>query len=488
MGAIVAVKLKTNRDATETALTMLEAFTIQKAESYGIASSRKVHGERTVEQLRRHELNSSTIIGYAFTRTVGQDEPQPIESEDVTVAFDGRIYPAETHTSDAQVFCSYLLRNMQGGALRFIKEATGDFAFVIADSDRLLAGRDPLGVRPLYFGENQSLSALASEKKALWAIGIESLKSFPPGNMGIVGKTGLTFQQAKKTIHQKPKRMTLESAAQKLQVLLEQAVHERTDRLAEVAVAFSGGLDSSVIALLAKRSRANVRLIHVSLKDQRETKHAEAAAEMLGLPLRVRTFDEKGVAETLPAVLRAIEEPNPVKVSIGVPIYWAAQEVARASCRIMLAGQGGDELFAGYRRYVTQLVEEGKQAVESGILMDITMMYENNFERDFKICSSLGVELSLPFAARRIVEFALELPVELKIEPFDDTLRKIVLRHAARSLGLPEAMAERPKKAVQYATGVNNALKKLADHEGLTVKDYVRNAFQSAMKGIMPHA
>jgi asparagine synthase (glutamine-hydrolysing) len=90
--------------------------------------------------------------------------------------------------------------------------------------------------------------------------------------------------------------------------------------------------------------------------------------------------------------------------------------------------------------------------------------------------------MRLPFAAYEIADFALKLPVELKIQPSTDTLRKLVLRKVAHNLGLSKAIVERPKKAVQYATGVSSALRKLAKRKHLTLEEYTRNAFQNTLK------
>lgn len=489
MGVIVAVRQKNNEDATETALTMLRTTSRNNVEFYGIASSRSIQMKENFRQLNTLRLGSSAIIGYAFTRILKEDKPQPLRTKDATVAFDGRTYPTDTQCSDARVFTQRLPeKNKECVALKFIREAEGDFSFAIAEPERLIVGRDTLGVRPLYYGENKAFAAVASERKTLWSVGIESVHSFPPGNVAIVNESGFNFRLAKQPTHSRPKRLSMKTAAQRLQILLERAVRERLRPLREVAVAFSGGLDSGIIAFLSKNSRANVQLIHVSLKDQLETEHARAAAEELKLPIQVWTYNEEDVSRTLPAVLRAIEEPDPVKASIGVPIYWASEQAAKMNLRVMLAGQGGDELFAGYRRYVDQFVNEGSEAASATVFNDILQMHETNLERDFKICNSLGVELRLPFTAWQIVKFAVDLPLELKIQPFDDTLRKLVLRQAAHNLKLPESMVNRPKKAVQYTTGVNTVLKKLANKNGLTVKKYVQKIFRITMKGITPHA
>jgi asparagine synthase (glutamine-hydrolysing) len=83
----------------------------------------------------------------------------------------------------------------------------------------------------------------------------------------------------------------------------------------------------------------------------------------------------------------------------------------------------------------------------------------------------------VPFGAYQIAEFALALPVELKIEKRADTLRKLVLRKTAENMGLPPSVTEKPKKAVQYSTGINNALKKIAKKQKTTTAEYVKKLF-----------
>jgi asparagine synthase (glutamine-hydrolysing) len=274
----------------------------------------------------------------------------------------------------------------------------------------------------------------------------------------------------------------MQAAAKELQTLLKHSVKERVSGLKEVAVAFSGGLDSSIIAFLAKNSGLNVHLIHVSLENQPEIEYAKKAAEELKLPIHVYLYNEEDVEGVLPDVLWLIEEPDPVKTGIGIPVYWAAEKTAEMKIKVMLAGQGADELFGGYKRYINDYSRYGNEKVEETILNDILSMYETNFERDFKICNFHNVELRLPFATYQIAKFAMDLPLELKLETQGSALRKLVLRRVAEKLGLPQFIAEKPKRAIQYTTGINKTLKKLAKRKGLSIKEYVQKMFQTVLK------
>jgi asparagine synthase (glutamine-hydrolysing) len=406
------------------------------------------------------------------------DEQRRVSLGDVTVFFDGRIYSPTSDASGTEIIAEKLQQADHVKASEtFLKEVEGDFAFIITEPERIIAVRDPVGVQPLYYGENRTVAALALNRKALWKLGIDEARSFPPGHFAVVSRDGFKFKPVKTLVYSEPKQVTMQEAAETLQELLEQAVRVRVSGVKDVAVAFSGGLDSSVVAFLAKKWSVNVQLIHASLENQPETEAAMDAAEKLDLPLQVHLFKESDVETVLPKVVDNIEEPDPIKASIGVPFYWTAEKTAEAGFKVLLAGQGADELFGGYQRYVNEYLLHGEEAVRKAMFDDVVGIHESNLERDVKICSFHDVELRVPFGSYKLAEFAMSLPVELKIEKRADTLRKLVLRKAAENMGLPTSVTEKPKKAVQYSTGINNALKKIAKKQNATLAEYVKKLF-----------
>jgi len=481
MGTIIALVNKKGENATEAAVAMLKILRHRSLEAYGIASPTIVKIEKSIEALQNQNVNSPVVVGHAFSKIFSWDKPQPISLEDATLVFDGRIYPTAIEIFDAEAVAKKLQQNHEE-VKTIIKETNGDFAFAVAEPERIIAGRDVMGIRPFYFGENMDFAALASERKALWRIGIKIVKSFPPGYVVLVDRNGFKFSLVKTLSYSKAKQMTMQVAAKKLQKLLQQSMKERVSGLKEVAVAFSGGLDSSIIAYLTKNLGVAVHLIYVSLRNQPEIEHAKKAAEELELPINVHLYDEEDVEKVLSMVLWLIEEPEPIKTSIGIPFYWTAEKTAKMNFKVMLAGQGADELFGGYKRYVSDYLRCGSEKVQKTIFKDTIKMHETNFERDFKICNFHNVELRLPFAAYQIAKFATDLPVELKMEKRENGLRKLVLRRAAENLGLPQSIVKKPKRAMQYTTGVDKTLKKLSNKAGLSLKEYLQKAFYTVSK------
>jgi asparagine synthase (glutamine-hydrolysing) len=480
MGAIIAVINKKDENAAETAVAMLKMLKHKDVEAFGVASPTTVKIEKSVEALQNQNIKSPVVIGHALSGIFKSDKPQPIRLDDAMLVFEGRIYPTRIEISDAELAAEKIQQPHEEALKNLISESEGCFAFAVAEPEKIIAGRDVMGLHPFYYGENMNFAALASECKALWKIGIKTVNSFPPGHIALADKNGFKFKLVKTLVSPREKQITMQTAAKELQTLLQHSVRERVLGLKEVAVAFSGGLDSSLIAFLAKNSGANVHLFYVSLENQPETEYAKRAAEELKLPIHVYLYAEEDVGKALPRILWLIEEPDSVKTSIGIPFYWTAEKASEMNLKVMLAGQGADELFGGYKRYINDYLSYGKEKVLETMFSDIGRMYETNFERDYKICNFHGVELRLPFAQYQMAKFAAELPLELKIEMKDYGLRKLVLRQVAENLGLPQFIVKKPKRAMQYATGVNKALKKLSKREKLPMKEYLQKTFQTA--------
>jgi asparagine synthase (glutamine-hydrolysing) len=487
MGAIIAVLDKKGKNATKKAVEMLRILNLKKAEVFGLASPSMQEIRKTVDAFKNLNMDLHIVIGQVFSKILSSDKPQTAKLKNAAMFLNGRIYSPNGETFDVEALAKKSRRNCEELAQHLIKEVEGDFTFVIAENTRLAAGRDPSGCRPLYYGENKNLVALASERKALWRIGIEKTESFPPGHSAVADENGFRFKPVKTLVCSAPKKISMQAATEKLQKLLQKSTQKRLLGLKEVVVAFSGGLDSSIIAVLAENAGANVTLLHASLADQPEIQHAKRTAEKLKLPIQVYQYSENDVENVLQNVLRLIEEPDAVKTSIGIPFYWIAEKAAEKGFNVMLAGQGADELFGGYKRYVGSYVQRGIEKTRRAIFNDVVRLYETNLERDFKICNYHGVELRLPFATPEIAEFATALPLKLKLDPMPTTLRKLVLRQVAKNLGLPNFVVNKPKKAIQYTTGVSNALKKIAKRNRSTVKEYLQNLFQSTCKKMVLH-
>jgi len=476
LGAIAAAVKRKGENAVPTVLSMLKRLKHRGTDAHGVATPNLTRTANSIEQITIIGMSSNGALGHNLSRILLEDRPQPVLGADFTLAFDGRLFPASS-VSDIDAILSMLASDPQKNASCIIKKLKGSYAFAIACQDKVIAGRDTLGTTPLYYGKNETTSAIASERKALWAIGIRDAESFPPGNLGLMTIHGFTFQPIETITQPSLKPTDMKTAEKQLQTLLSESMKERLSDTRKTAVAFSGGLDSSLVAMLARICGLEVQLITVGLDYQRELHHARAAAKALELPLHIQTYTKEDVKQTLPKILWLIEEPDVTKVGVAIPIYWTAEIASKLGFHILLAGQGADELFGGYQRYLRDYAA-GNDVVRDSMYHDVTTSHEKNFQRDNQACSFHKVELRLPFADQNVVNFSLMVPIHLKIESPEDHLRKRILRLTAQNLGMPPFIVNRRKKAVQYATGVNKALRRLARRENLTLREYVRRIFR----------
>lgn len=479
MGALVAAVNKAGENVVPTVVAMLRELKHRGNSGHGVATPDLVTSAKRFEELNVNKLSSSVALGHNLSCILPRDQMQPVQGDGFTVVFEGRLFPSPNPPDLPEVneIVEKLGSNPLRNASSIIEKLEGSYVFALADSNKIVAGRDVFGATPLYYGDNDTVCAVASERKALWKIGVEDVWSFPPGQLAVIDAHGFSFYPVKMLRMPPKETVGMETAARALQLLLLESTRKRVSDLEAVAVAFSGGVDSSVVAVLAENAGLNVQLVSVGLEDQREVLFTEEAAEALGLPLRLQTYTVSELEETLAEVLWLIEEPNPVNACIAVPFFWLAETTSKLGYPVLLAGQGADELFGGYQRYLTEYSRSGAEAVEQKMFHDIENAYRTNFQRDNQTCSYHGVELRLPFIDREVVDFVLRLPLRLKIDSVEDRLRKRVLRRAARNLEIPSFVADKPKKAVQYTTGVTKALQRLAKDEGLTLREYVKKAF-----------
>ncbi|RLI47644.1 hypothetical protein DRO69_00020 [Candidatus Bathyarchaeota archaeon] len=477
MGAIAVAVDKTGENVVPTVVLMLKELTHRGADVHGVATPNSVRRAKKIEEISIENINSSVALGHNLSRILSNDRPQPVLGDDFALVFEGRLFPSP-NLSEVDQILEQLKGNLWKNAEDILTELDGSYVFAIVQSNKAIVGRDSIGAIPLYYGENETLCAAASERKALWTLGIKNVRSFPPGNLAVMNAHGFTFHSIKTVMQPPVKPMELGMAAERLQELLLNSTKERVSNLENVAIAFSGGLDSSVIAALAKTCGAEVHLVSVGLEDHSEISHVKAAAEALELPLHLQTYMLEDVKRVLPKVLWLIEEPDVVKANIAIPFYWTAEVTSKLGCKVLLVGQGSDELFGGYQRYLRIYSQYGAAKVRDVMYRDVVLSYETNLQRDNQVCSFHGVELRFPFLDHEVVCFSLSLPVSLKIECAENSLRKKVLRRVAQNLGIPSFITNKPKRAIQYTTGVNKALRKLAREEGLSLRGYVKKSFR----------
>jgi asparagine synthase (glutamine-hydrolysing) len=437
--------------------------------NYGIITSSKTLLSKDLPTDANSKLNSSFAIGFLFSKNSANISQKYYHNND-TVFF-----------SDGILSLDQIEKKVDHDNIEFAKQListkSGPFVFFIIKNNSQIIGRDALGIQPLYFGQTKKFFAFASNRQILWNMQIGDAKFFPPGEICIPSKSNLQFEQAKKFVQSSSISIDMENASKELFNLLNNSIKNNLKGLDKCAIAFSGGLDSTLVALLAKKYIVNLKLIHVSISNNPEIEIAKETAKILKIPIKTCEYKKSDVEDTVSKVIKIIEEPDPIKVSIGIPFFWTAQQTKALGFNTLMAGQGADELFGGYKRYLDNYLLINKKAVMNQMFVDIINMHENNLSRDIKLCNYNGINLLCPFLSIKLIEFAIKLPLELKLEKKVSSLRKLVLRQVALNLGLPSSIVEKSKKAIQYSTGVNTILKKVARNHKQTLSQYIKSKF-----------
>jgi asparagine synthase (glutamine-hydrolysing) len=410
--------------------------------------------------------NAGWAIGCA---SIDDLEKHFIESAKCTISFDGSFFQRQ---NPVRFVHKCLASRTTRGAVHELMSEPGEYAALGLIRGKMFAFRDPNGLKPLYYGECLRVTAFASERKALWRIGFRDVKRVLPGQLVSVDERGIRSTSLVQTVRTSERSMTFDAARLRLTRFLRRSVRRITRTIDRVAVAFSGGLDSAVTAVLAK-NECEVELVSVGLAGSAEISTVEKYAREIDLPVRITEFDPNSLEEYVRRVIWLIEEPNLMKVSVAVPIHWAAQEAARRGFTVMLCGQGSDELFGGYYKYARILDADGRRALVEALDQSVIDSAQVNYERDEQATAPFGVELRTPYADLDLIRFSLTIPSEYKVRPHNDLIRKWILRSVAADLGLPSDIAGRRKKAIQHGTGVESAIRKIAKTRNMTVESYL---------------
>jgi asparagine synthase (glutamine-hydrolysing) len=220
----------------------------------------------------------------------------------------------------------------------------------------------------------------------------------------------------------------------------------------KVAVSFSGGIDSTIIATIARR-HADVELFSAGVEGSPDLEYAEQAASRMKLPLNKIIIDERVAMESYAKVYGQLPLDF-LKVEILVPVHMIAAAARARGHNVVLFGSAAEELFAGYERYYSYQ-EEGKDL--HAILKD---EFKTLPQRDIgwikKVCRKQGIEARFPYYNRNVSDLMFSVPIEERMD--DRVLKKGILREAGKILGVPELVLTRKKKAMQYGSGVHKML------------------------------
>jgi len=252
---------------------------------------------------------------------------------------------------------------------------------------------------------------------------------------------------------------------QKAKFIVKEAVIEAVKKRIpdeRFGVLFSGGVDSSLIALICKQLKAAFTCYTVGLENSSDVEQAKKVAEFFDFKLKTRILS---IEEAEKIIKKAVETVGPNVVKVGVAsVVIAAKEIADE--KIFFSGLGSEEIFAGYERHLKA------KDVNEECWNGLKQMRERDLTRDVAVAKAMNFELRTPFLDKELIRVAMQLPGRFKLNKDN----KLILREAAEEIGLGD-FAWRKKKAAQYGSRFDKAIEKLAKREKLSKSEYLKKLF-----------
>lgn len=487
MCSIVGLISKNNEEVGKKIVKMLQATQHRGHDSAGICVNGKNIIAKELQNIDVSQLKGD--IGIGNTRLSIIDDvngAQPMEGYyDDFFVFNGEIYNFESlreemdghafrfaSSSDTEIILRMFEENFKENRLDVAVKKTmgkldGMYSIAIFLKDKIILLRDPIGIKPLYIVDNKEIFGFSSERKAFWTIGVFSnIAPLNPGAFVIANKNGYKLYKGVELRKKSVINISIENATNHLLSLLYMSIEKRINYPA-IGILFSGGLDSSILAKISSDLGAKVVLYCSGVKDSEDVKNAKEVSEILNLPLRISELTYEIIEEYLPKILYSIEESDLMNLAIAIPIFFSTKLAKEEGIRVMLSGQGADEIFGGYKRYERIMLNEGYTKLRKELERDVSNIWAKNLQRDDAASMANAVEVRFPFLDTDFLKYSVGLPPEFKIiKDGAITSRKHILRLIAKEIGLPESIISRPKVAAQFGSSSQKIIEKIAENKG----------------------
>jgi asparagine synthase (glutamine-hydrolysing) len=372
-------------------------------------------------------------------------------------------YSFQTHSDSEVILALYEERGPDG-----VRELDGMFAFALFDKNRdtFMLARDPIGIKPLYYGYRDSIMYFTSELGAMSLAGVDEVHEFPPGHY-YTPTSGFMRYYRLPEVDIRP-LTEVKSIGWRIRETFTRAVKKRllADPQVPVGSFCSGGLDSSIVAAIAAREIPHLHTFVVGMRDEKgnesdDFKAARLAAKHIDSTHHELAFSEDEYYEALHRVIHKLESYDPSLVRCAVPCYFTCK-LAADYVTVVLTGEGADELFAGYHYMkhfpLAKVNEEGRRCTAN--------LHNINLQRADRMGMYFNLELRVPFLDKEMVDLAMKISPELKIkeQPDGSKIEKWIFRQAFAESGLlPDKILWRYKVQYTQGAGCESLGEKLAE-------------------------
>ena len=373
--------------------------------------------------------------------------------------------------------CEVILALYRAHGINFLERLSGIFAFALYDEERdeYLIARDPIGVIPLYIGHDKDgKTYVASELKALEGF-CDEYEPFLPGHY-LYSREGVMRRWYTRDWMEYDAVKDNPADIDKLRVGLQEAVKQQLMSDVPYGVLLSGGLDSSIVSAIAQKYAAKrvedggqtgawwprLHSFAVGLKGAPDLEKARCVAEHIGTVHHEINYTIQEGLDAIRDVIYFTETYDVTTVRASTPMYLLARVIKSMGIKMVLSGEGADEIFGGYLYFHKA---PSAQAFHEETVRKLSKLHWYDCLRANKSLSAWGVEGRVPFLDRDFLDIAMRLNPQAKMCP-GDVMEKKILRKAFADM-LPEEIAWRQKE--QFSDGVGyswiDTLKKITSEQ-----------------------
>ncbi len=429
-----------------------------------------------------HQQKNQGVLGHVRLAIMDPAHgSQPINNEDhsVTIVANGMIYNHSQLRSsllDRHQFLSgsdseTILHVFEENGLATPSLLDGMFAFAVSSKDRLILARDRIGIKPLYYAQKSNNEAIyfASEIKALAPVA-EDVKEFPPGTIydSLSG-----FHQYYQVPELDPIESDIAHHIRRVREMVESAVKKRLLSDVPLGAFLSGGLDSSIIAAVARKYKTKLHTFSVGIEGSRDIDAARRVARHIGSIHHEYIYTADEVIEQLPDIIYHLESFDQDLVRSAIPTWFCAR-LAAQHVKVILTGEGADELFAGYS-YHKEI--SNNNALHKELQRSVTRLHNINLQRVDRMTMRHAIEARVPFLDTEVIQMAQTIPTQLKLLNKNNKLiEKWILRKAFEDL-LPQDIVWRNKEQFDEGSGMVDLLPAVLQKVAGTInsEEYMKN-------------
>jgi len=386
----------------------------------------------------------------------GGNQPIYNETKNMAVIANGEIYNfphlraelVKRHklytTSDSEA----IVHLYEDHGVSMVEHLDGMYAFVVADEDNFYAARDPIGIKPLYLGKKDGAWLFASELKS-FPSSCESVQEFPPGAFFHSARGFSTFYTVPEVLS---RQAPVEDYINNIKETLENAVVKRLMSDVPLGAFLSGGLDSSIIAALARKHMDRLHTFSVGIEGSRDLEAARLVSRHLDTIHHENILTGQEVIKKLPEIIYYLESFDQDLVRSAIPCYFTSR-LAADYVKVILTGEGADELFGGYNYYKDI---GDAEFLHRELRRSVASLHNINLQRVDRMTMAHAIEGRVPFLDLAMIRLGQLIPPEMKIAG-SPPIEKWILRKAFEDL-LPADITWRIKEQFDEGSGTVDML------------------------------